>query len=259
MIRALIVEDEPLAARGLSHMLTQTGLVEVVGIAGEAGTALYLCGQEKPNAAFLDIRLPGPDGISLAAKMSLLPDSPVLVFTTGHADRASEAFDLDAAHYLLKPITPAAVRAAVERIASRLASANAANHPEPAPGPQASDERVPIRDAGGDVTMLVPPHHVLAAVRRRRRTWIHTADGEYPTYYPLSGLEKVLAEPAFMRVSREAIVNVQGIQSVVHSGDRAYSLVLSDRNRTRLEASRSGAKQIARLLKPPDPRTPALD
>ncbi|MBW0000069.1 MAG: response regulator [Verrucomicrobia bacterium] len=87
-IRALIVEDEPLAAQYLATLLDDACQVEVVGTATEAAAALALCAERRPDAVFLDIRLPGQDGLSLATQLDLLPQAPRLVFTTGHAERA---------------------------------------------------------------------------------------------------------------------------------------------------------------------------
>src|SRR5438552_2639671 len=103
MIRAVIIEDEPLAARYLRALLHETGKVEVTGMAREAETGLLLCSEQSPDAAFLDVRMPGPDGLALAGHLRLLPTPPRIVFTTGHAEHACEAFRLNAVDYLLKP------------------------------------------------------------------------------------------------------------------------------------------------------------
>ena len=98
-IRAVIVEDEPLAAQYLATLLDETCQVEVVGSATESEAGLRLCAELRPDAVFLDINLPGKDGVSLATQLSMLPQPPRLVFTTGHANRATDAFRLDAVDY----------------------------------------------------------------------------------------------------------------------------------------------------------------
>ena len=88
-IRAVIIEDETLAARYLAALLDDTSCqVEVVGTATESETGLKLCAELRPDAVFLDIKLAGKDGVSLATQLAMLPQPPRLVFTTGSADRA---------------------------------------------------------------------------------------------------------------------------------------------------------------------------
>jgi DNA-binding LytR/AlgR family response regulator len=94
-IRAVIIEDEPLAAQYLADLLDDTCQVEVVGTATESETGLQLCVELRPDAVFLDIKLPGKDGVSLATQLAMLPQPPRLVFTTGNANRATDAFRLD--------------------------------------------------------------------------------------------------------------------------------------------------------------------
>jgi DNA-binding NarL/FixJ family response regulator len=75
-IRAVIVEDEPLAAEYLAVLLDETCQVEVVGSATESESGLRLCAELQPDAVFLDINLPGKDGVSLATQLAMLPQPP---------------------------------------------------------------------------------------------------------------------------------------------------------------------------------------
>jgi DNA-binding LytR/AlgR family response regulator len=95
-IRAVIIEDEPLPVEYLAALLDDTCQVEVVGAAAESESGLRLCAELRPDAVFLDIKLPGRDGVSLATQLAMLPQPPRLVFTTGDAGRATDAFRLDA-------------------------------------------------------------------------------------------------------------------------------------------------------------------
>src|ERR1700751_2355392 len=115
-IRAVIIEDEPLASQYLAELLDETCQVEVVGTATESEGGLRLCAELRPDAVFVDINLPGKDGVSLAKQLAMLPQPPRLVFTTGNANRATEAFRLEAADYLLKPLDPEQVTEAVSRL-----------------------------------------------------------------------------------------------------------------------------------------------
>ena len=120
-IRAVIIEDEPLAAQYLAALLDDTFQVEVVDTAADSESGLRLCAELRPDVVFLDINLPGRDGVSLATQLAMLPQPPRLVFTTGNAGRATDAFRLDAVDYLLKPLDPEQVSEAVNRLLASLA------------------------------------------------------------------------------------------------------------------------------------------
>ncbi len=119
-IRALIVEDEPLAAEYLATLLDETLQVEVIATAADSETALRLCAELRPDAVFLDVNLPGKEGVSLAKQLAMLPHPPRLVFTTGMPARAVDAFRLDAVDYLLKPLDPDQIAVAVTRLLAHL-------------------------------------------------------------------------------------------------------------------------------------------
>src|ERR1700756_2595415 len=130
-IRAVIIEDEPLAAQYLATLLDETYQVEVVGTGADSETGLQLCADLRPDAAFVDINLPGKDGVSLATQLAMLPQPPRLVFTTGNANRATDAFRLEAVDYLLKPLDPEQVAEAVNRLLAYLRPFEAGSLPSP--------------------------------------------------------------------------------------------------------------------------------
>src|SRR5580700_2989249 len=120
LIRAVIIEDEPLAAQYLAALLNDTYQVEVVSSATTSDDGLRLCAELRPDAVFVDINLPGKDGVSMATQLAMLPQPPRLVFTTGTANRATDAFRLEAVDYLLKPLDPAQVNESVNRLLAQL-------------------------------------------------------------------------------------------------------------------------------------------
>ena len=262
-IRALIIEDEPLAAEYLAALLDDTCQVEVVGTANEGEAGLRLCAQLRPDAVFLDIHLPGPDGVSLARQLAMLPQPPRLVFTTGHGDRATDAFRLAAVDYLLKPLDPDQVTEAVNRLwaglrpfeAGPLPSSDDDVHgvlrPDQMQFTGAAGELLPVKDVDRDQVRLLARREVAAALRRARRTWVHTVREEFATYYPLTDLLRWLGGAPFLQIARDAVVNLHAIERVTHYGDRLYRVRLRDRAGTELTASRSGAVRLAAVLKAP--------
>jgi DNA-binding LytR/AlgR family response regulator len=260
-IRAVIIEDEPLAARYLAALLDDTCQVEVVGSAAESETGLRLCAELRPDAVFLDINLPGKDGVSLAAQLAMLPQPPRLVFTTGNANRATDAFRLEAVDYLLKPLDPDQVTEAVNRLLAFLRpfesgsswssgdQANEGQTPDKKRFTGLASELLPVKDVDRDRIRLLARREVVAVLRRERRTWVHTVREEFATYYPLADLMRWLDSGSFIQIGRHAIVNLQAIERVTHYGDRLYLVRLRDRVATEITTSRSGAMRLAGVLK----------
>jgi DNA-binding LytR/AlgR family response regulator len=260
-IRAVIIEDEPLAAQYLAALLDDTCQVEVVGLATESEAGLRLCAELRPDAVFLDINLPGKDGVSLARQLAMLPQPPRLVFTTGNANRATDAFRLEAVDYLLKPLDPEQVTEAVSRLLIYLrpfefdSFPSSGNRATEGPTPDKcvllamANELLPVKDVDRDQIRLLARREVAAVLRRERRTWVHTVREEFATYYPLADLMRWLGGDPFIQMGRHAVVNLQAIESVTHYGDRLYRVRLRDRAGTEITASRTGAARLAMVLK----------
>jgi DNA-binding LytR/AlgR family response regulator len=270
-IRAVIIEDEPLAAQYLATLLDETCQVEVVGTAADSEQGLHLCADLRPDAAFVDINLPGKDGVSMATQLAMLPQPPRLVFTTGTANRATDAFRLEAVDYLLKPLDPAQVNESVNRLLAQLRpfeadlahrseakeaplsrSVNQADDPKTAEkiqfaGP--TNELLPVKDSDRDRIRLLARREIAAVLRRDRRTWVHTVREEFATYYPVADIMTWLGSELFIQIARHAIVNLQAIEQVIHYGDRLYRVRLRDRANTEITASRTGAARLASVLK----------
>jgi DNA-binding LytR/AlgR family response regulator len=254
-IRAVIVEDDPLATQYLAELLDETCQVEVVGSATETEAGLRLCAELQPDVVFVDINLPGKDGVSLATQLAMLPQPPRLVFTTGNVNRATDAFRLEAVDYLLKPLDPEQVTEAVYRLLAYLrpfeaGTASTSNHLN---GVMRStgmaNELLPVKDVDRDQIRLLARREVAAVLRRERRTWVHTVREEFATYYPLADLMRWLRGDPFIQIGRHAVVNLQAIERVTHYGDRLYRVRLRDRASTEITASRTGAARLAAVLK----------
>jgi two-component system, LytTR family, response regulator len=260
-IRAVIIEDEPLAAEYLAALLDDTYQVEVVGSATESEAGLRLCAELRPDAVFVDINLPGKDGVSLATQLAMLPQPPRLVFTTGDANRATDAFRLAAVDYLLKPLDPEQVTEAVNRLLAYVrpfeagSSSSSGGHANGVPTtdkmrfPGMANELLPVKDVDRDQIRLLARREVAAVLRRERRTWVHTVREEFATYYPVGDLMRWLDGDPFIQIGRHAIVNLQAIERVTHYGDRLYRVRLRDRVGTEMTASRTGAARLAAVLK----------
>jgi two-component system, LytTR family, response regulator len=208
----------------------------------------------RPEAVFLDIKLPGKDGVSLATQLGMLPQPPRLVFTTGSADRAIDAFRLEAVDYLLKPLDPTQVAESVNRLLAYLrpfetgASPGRADQNKDRVAPDKmrfTGELLPVKDIDRDQIRLLARREITAVLRRNRRTWVHTVREEFATYYPLADLMRWLGGDPFVQIGRHAVVNLRAIEQVTHYGDRLYRVRVRDRASTEITASRTGIAAIA--------------
>jgi two-component system LytT family response regulator len=203
-MRAMIVDDEPLARRELGRLLAEFAWIDIVGEAANVGEAAPLIERLLPELLFLDIQMPGGTGFDLLERLEHLPR---VVFTTAYDKHAVRAFEVNALDYLLKPIEPERLAAAVVR-----AQAAAASAPAAAATSDAILERLFLRD--GDQCWFVPLREVklfTAEGNYLRLSWdkIHPLLGR-----PLSSLEPRLDSKRFFRANRQQIINLEYIESV---------------------------------------------
>jgi two-component system LytT family response regulator len=203
-MRAIIVDDEPLARREMGRLLAEFAWIDIVGEAANVGAAALLIERMLPQLLFLDIQMPGGTGFDLLERLEHLPR---VIFTTAYDKHAVRAFEVNALDYLLKPIEPERLAAAVVR-----AQAAAASTPAAAATGDAILERLFLRD--GDRCWFVPLREVklfTAEGNYVRLSWdkIHPLLGR-----PLSSLEPRLDSKRFFRANRQQIINLEYIESV---------------------------------------------
>ena len=199
-MRVVIVDDEPLARRELGRLLSEFAWIDIVGEAANVDEAAPLIERLLPEVLFLDIQMPGGTGFDLLEGLEHLPR---VVFTTAYDQHAVRAFEVNALDYLLKPIEP-------ERLAAALSRAQSA--PATAAAGSAILERLFLRD--GDRCWFVPLREVMlftAEGNYVRLSWdkIHPLLGR-----PLSSLEPRLDPKRFFRANRQQIINLEFIESV---------------------------------------------
>src|SRR4030095_843662 len=137
-LKALIVDDEPLARMRLSGLLKEMASpkVEVAGEAGDAGEAMtWLNRNAAVDLVLIDIQMPGMPGTQLAALLRQRANAPVVVFVTAHAEHALHAFELEAVDYLTKPVRRERLLAALQRVAQRMNARPSEVVPESDAGP----------------------------------------------------------------------------------------------------------------------------
>lgn len=115
-MKALIVDDEPLARARLSRLLTQLQAFEQILVAEDVQQALQLNQQFRPEVVFLDIAMPGLNGLQLAERLSATPLPPALIYVTAHPEHALDAYSTAPLDYLLKPVNSARLSQAIARL-----------------------------------------------------------------------------------------------------------------------------------------------
>jgi DNA-binding LytR/AlgR family response regulator len=246
--RAIIAEDEPLLAQALQAALARAWPELVVtAIAPNGIEALTLIERDRPDIAFLDIRMPGLTGLEVAAEIADRMEGderpPALVFVTAYDEFALKAFDLAATDYLLKPVNPERLQRTVERLKAQLAAppsedvAQLATRLAPlleavSGAPATSAPVAPlsiIRAAVGNTVRMVPVGEVLYFQATDKYTSVITPDAELLIRLSLKDLLPQLPAAQFRQIHRGTIVNMGAVTSAVR--DEAGRMALSLRGR----------------------------
>ncbi|MBW1761865.1 MAG: response regulator, partial [Deltaproteobacteria bacterium] len=232
-IRAIVVDDEPLARDELRFMLGQCEDVEVVGEARNAPEAQGLCDEELPDVAFLDLRMPGPDGVALAETlMANHPDLKVVI-VSAHDEGALRAFEARVADYLLKPVRLERLRQAVERV--RSAPAGSANGTERL-------DRIAVRRKEAYVVLELGD--VIYFEVKDELVWAVTKEDRFAIDKTLANLEDELDPDAFFRSHRGFIVRYDRIRAIEPTGAGTYQLLLDHPEEPKIPLARERAKKL---------------
>ncbi len=243
--RALIAEDEPLLAESLKAALASAwpGL-QVVAVAPNGLEALRLIQSERPDIAFLDIRMPGLTGLEVAAELAdrLNEGEPVprLVFVTAYDEFALKAFDLAAVDYLLKPVVAERLAKTVERLKAALAAAPPSDGDlaqlvrtlqkvSGAQSPASGEPLRIIRAAVGNSVRMVPVGEVCYFQAADKYTSVVTRDAELLIRTPLKDLLGQLAPEQFRQIHRGTIVNLAEVATATRDENGRLSVRLKHR------------------------------
>jgi len=206
-MRALLIDDERLARNELRRLLADFPSIEVVGEAAQAKQAREQMAATKPDLLFLDVQMPGETGIEFLE--SLTPPVPHVIFTTAYDEFAVKAFELNALDYLLKPVDPARLAAAVERLPGL--KSEGANKPRPA-GSLAATDKVFVRE--GERCWFVEVGNIRLLESEGNYTRVHFGDAQPQLFRSLNAMEERLDPKFFFRANRRQIINISWIASI---------------------------------------------
>ena len=215
-LRAILVDDEPLALGRLSRSLAPIDGVEIVATTTSSSQAVRMIAEERPDIVFLDIAMPGLNGFELVARLPG-PDMPGIIFVTAFDTHAVQAFGIDAIDYLLKPVAPDRLRASVGRarawIDGRAGQRTSAT--EPVDGTAGASPAIE--------SLWAHRHREVVRISLDSVDWIeaegdyvrlHTPDGEGLVRMTLMALEAQLDAAVFIRVHRSAICRRSAISGL---------------------------------------------
>jgi two-component system LytT family response regulator len=237
VVRVLIVDDEPLARRGVRARLLGHEDMSVVGEADNGLDAVWAVRRLAPDIVFLDVQMPGLDGFGVVEQVGV-ERMPVVVFLTAFEEHALKAFEAQALDYLLKPIDDERFAMALSRARKRIAERRA-GAAMTLPG-----LRIAARDRGR--VLLLDANEV---------DWIE-ADGDYVRLHAgergllvretMTAIESRLPPEKFVRIHRSTIVNVAAVRELVPHVNREFIVIL--KTGARLKLSRGFRDRVVALL-----------
>lgn len=236
--RTLIVDDERLARRELRRLLEPHDRVEVVGEAAHADEAEAAIREGDPDLLLLDVQMPGDSGFDLLERLDAVPH---VVFVTAYDEYAIRAFEVNALDYLVKPVEPERLKAAIETVTERTsgASPQAVSATQEEPTTLTSDEQVFVKDGKHCWFVHLADVRLFESAGNYTRLYF---DGEEPLIHrSLSYLEERLDPDQFFRASRQHILNLAWVDDVTPWSKDRLKAILDDGTEVELSRRRSRA------------------
>jgi two-component system LytT family response regulator len=211
-MKALLIDDERLARSELRRLLAAFPDLTVAGEAANAKQAREQLAALKPDLIFLDVQMPGETGMQLLE--SLEPPVPHVIFTTAYDEFAVKAFELNALDYLLKPVDPARLSAAMEKLREKRAGAAAESPAARAASRErlAAEDKVFVRE--GDRCWFVEVKSIRLLESEGNYTRVHFDTAQPQLFRSLNAMEERLDPKYFFRANRRQIINLAWIDKI---------------------------------------------
>jgi two-component system LytT family response regulator len=215
-MKALLIDDERLARNELRRLLAGFPDVTIVGEAAHAAQARQQLAALSPDLLFLDVQMPGESGFELLA--SLEPPVPHVIFTTAYDEFAVKAFEFNALDYLLKPVDPVRLAAAIDKLravapgGAPAPAGSIATKPGDKPARLAAEDKVFVRE--GDRCWFVEVKQIRLLESEGNYTRVHFGDAQPQLFRSLNAMEARLDPKFFFRANRRQIVNLTWIDKI---------------------------------------------
>ncbi len=242
-MKALVVDDEPLARERLRALLGDIEGIEVVGESGNGREAIEAVAAHAPDLLLLDIRMPLMDGLETARHLGGLESPPAIIFCTAYEDHALEAFEANAVDYLVKPVRGDRLQAAIAK--ARRWNGDDARRLGSALGADSRRSHLCARVRGSLV--LVPVAEIRYLLAEDKYVVVHHAHGEVLVEESLKALEDEFGED-FVRIHRNCLVARSKLAGLVRSADgRVFASV--EGGSAALEVSRRNLPALRKLVR----------
>lgn len=230
-IRAIVVDDEPMALARLSRLLREEDGVEVVAECGDGASAIAALRSHRPDVAFLDIHMPEVDGLRVSA--NVVAGETCVVYVTAHSEHAVRAFETDAVDYLLKPFTVRRLQATLARLRARV----------PAHKP-AFPERLLLQ--AGARMRPVPVQTIDSLIASANYIEVHCGQERFLMRETLAAVEAKLDPAQFVRIHRSRVVRIGAVRDMELLPSGQYLLRLH--NGQKLSGGRSYRDRLRKAL-----------
>ena len=228
-LRAIVADDEPIAAAALAAELQRLGC-DVVAICAHGEHAIERCAELHPDVCFTDIAMPDRDGLAVARALRDRAPGVRVVFVSAHPHFAIEAYGADVIDFVLKPIRRARLADAVDRVQRALGTSD-------------SEDRILVTEHG--TVHVVPVRDIEWVQADGYNLWLHTATRAWLIRERMHRLEARLQPAGFLRVHRSALVRLNAIQSIESPDNTEPSAVLHSGTRVKLARDRLNALRNA--------------
>jgi two-component system LytT family response regulator len=207
-MKALLIDDERLARNELRRLLAAFPEITIAGEAANAKQAREQLVALRPDLVFLDVQMPGETGMEFLE--SLEPPVPHVIFTTAYDEFAVKAFELNALDYLLKPVDPARLAGAIEKLHAKLSGAAPAK--SIARDRLAAEDKVFVRE--GDRCWFVEVKSIRLLESEGNYTRVHFENAQPQLFRSLNAMEERLDPKYFFRANRREIINLAWIDKI---------------------------------------------
>ena len=239
-MRVVIVDDEPLARARLRELLAEQAGITVVAEAADGHAALHACAEQAPDLVLLDIVMPGIDGLETARHLAAFEPRPAVVFCTAFDAHALSAFDAQAIDYLVKPVRPERLAAAIERVRTFAAGRGHGTATRTA-------QRTHLCARMRGSLRLIPVEDVHYLQAEEKYVVVHHARGEDLIEESLKSLEDEFSE-RFVRIHRNCLVARHEIVELKRATDGDVYAVLRH-GKQPLEVSRRCVSNLRETVK----------
>jgi two-component system response regulator LytT len=256
ILRTIVVDDEQLARDELCFLLEQLGGIEVISQAGNGVEALRVIEEHQPDLVMLDVQMPGLTGFEVARRVMESSVESQVVFVTAFDQYAIDAFEVNAVDYLLKPVEPERLAAAIDRARKRQTAKASESKADPdlerllqmLADRQGRREQLAIKVE--DRFLLVHADEVVhASVEDDQIRVVTNSLSGTSNYRTLDELQTRLDPAVFWRVHRSHLVNINKIKEIVPWFSRNYILKMKDGKGTEIPVSRSQTKRLREYLR----------